>query len=85
MMRQAASTFILQAAPTDSDIGIVEFSSAASTLSDLTQIDSYSGRQALVKKLPTDANGGTSIGSGILEALKVFQCYIWIIMWTVCA
>lgn len=71
MMRQAASTFIMQAAPSGSDIGLVEFESTATTLSDLVRIDTYKDRETINALLPTSAEGGTSIGSGVLEALEV--------------
>ncbi|XP_028667223.1 calcium-activated chloride channel regulator 1-like isoform X2 [Erpetoichthys calabaricus] len=72
-LRQAAELFILQIIETGSQLGIVQFNSAASTLRELTTITDYASRTALTKYLPNLASGGTSICSGIRKAFEVFR------------
>lgn len=71
MMQQAASTFIMQAVSKGSQVGIVQFSTKAETLSDMVTINDYADRLALNDKLPVKADGGTSIGSGVSKAIDV--------------
>ena len=52
-------------------MGIVQFSSDASTLSPLIQISSDENREALIETLPETASGGTEIGKGIKRGIEV--------------
>ena len=61
-------------------IGLVEFSSAAYVLSDLTFVTSDDDRQALLQSLPDPPGGGTGIGGGLLKAIEVRPP--WIIHYT---
>ncbi|XP_062992750.1 calcium-activated chloride channel regulator 1-like isoform X2 [Elgaria multicarinata webbii] len=70
-LKQAAELFILQIVESGSWVGIVTFNSAATKKSDLKQIVSNSVRQNLIGYLPTSANGGTSICSGIRLGFQV--------------
>ncbi|MBN3289517.1 CLCA1 regulator, partial [Polypterus senegalus] len=72
-LRQAAELFILQIIETGSQLGIVQFNSAATTLQELTTIKDDATRTALTKRLPNLASGGTSICSGIRKAFEVFR------------
>ncbi|XP_033644207.1 calcium-activated chloride channel regulator 1-like [Asterias rubens] len=54
-------------------IGLVEFSSAAYVLSDLTFVTSDDDRQALLQSLPDPPGGGTGIGGGLLRAIEVLS------------
>ncbi|XP_033007554.1 calcium-activated chloride channel regulator 1-like [Lacerta agilis] len=71
-MKQAAEIFILQIIEAGSWVGIVTFSSSASILTGLKQISSNSMRQTLADYLPTSANGGTNICSGVQSGFQVF-------------
>ncbi|KAM6167938.1 calcium-activated chloride channel regulator 4-like [Erethizon dorsatum] len=70
-MNQAAKHFLLQTVENGSWVGMVQFDSSASIKSELIQIRSDSERDALVKSLPTQATGGTSICAGIRTAFQV--------------
>ncbi|XP_006898296.1 PREDICTED: calcium-activated chloride channel regulator 4-like [Elephantulus edwardii] len=72
-MNQAAKHFLLQTIENGSWVGLVQFESIASVKSNLVQITSNSEREELVKKLPTQASGGTSICSGIEAAFQVIK------------
>ncbi|KAG2461799.1 PACE1 protein, partial [Polypterus senegalus] len=72
-LRQAAELFILQIIETGSQLGIVQFNSAATTLQELTTIKDDATRTALTKRLPNLASGGTSICSGIRKAFEEFK------------
>ncbi|KAK2158849.1 hypothetical protein NP493_1768g00021 [Ridgeia piscesae] len=54
-------------------VGIVSFSTLATTLVNLTEVTYASVRQTLVEKLPTEADGVTAIGKALLEALKLLE------------
>uniref|UniRef100_H0XAM7 Chloride channel accessory 4 n=1 Tax=Otolemur garnettii TaxID=30611 RepID=H0XAM7_OTOGA len=70
-MNQAAKYFLLQIVENGSWVGMVHFDSSASIKSELIQITNSSQRHKLVENLPTNANGGTSICSGIRTAFQV--------------
>ncbi|KAJ6651678.1 hypothetical protein lerEdw1_020723 [Lerista edwardsae] len=72
-LRQAAEVFLLQIIEPNSWVGIVTFSHYAGTQSNLQQIVSDSVRSSLTTHLPTVANGGTSICSGVLAGFQVFK------------
>uniref|UniRef100_A0A8D0GEF1 VWFA domain-containing protein n=1 Tax=Sphenodon punctatus TaxID=8508 RepID=A0A8D0GEF1_SPHPU len=69
-LRQAAELFLLQIIETGSWAGIVTFSSAAQTQSDLRQIVDESVRKLLTNLLPTTAGGGTSICAGVHQGFQ---------------
>ncbi|KAM6167936.1 calcium-activated chloride channel regulator 4-like [Erethizon dorsatum] len=72
-MNQAAKQFLLQTVENGSWVGMVQFDSVASIKSELIQIRSDSERDALLKSLPTQAIGGTSICTGIRTAFQVIR------------
>ncbi|XP_053448781.1 calcium-activated chloride channel regulator 4 [Nycticebus coucang] len=70
-MNQAAKYFLLQIVENGSWVGMVHFDSSTTIKSELIQITNSSQRHKLVENLPTNANGGTSICSGIRTAFQV--------------
>ncbi|XP_010634985.1 calcium-activated chloride channel regulator 4-like [Fukomys damarensis] len=72
-MNQAAKHFLLQTVENGSWVGMVQFDSGANINSELIRIRSNSERDTLVKNLPTQAKGGTSICSGIKTAFQVIE------------
>ncbi|XP_069593611.1 calcium-activated chloride channel regulator 4A-like [Ranitomeya imitator] len=68
---QAAEIFIKQIIETGSYVGMVTFSSSSTVRSSLIQINSDAEREQLKQLLPTVANGGTNICSGLLTAIQV--------------
>lgn len=70
-MRQTVAEFLLKAVPTGYSVGLVIFSSSALTVASLTEITSESAREQLVVRLPTSTGGGTNIGIGLLQGVKV--------------
>ncbi|KAJ6651620.1 hypothetical protein lerEdw1_020781 [Lerista edwardsae] len=71
-LRQAAELFLLQIIEKDSWVGIVTFNGAATTVIGLQQIVSDSVRKSLANLLPTKADGGTNICSGVRAGFQVF-------------
>ncbi|KAM8789729.1 calcium-activated chloride channel regulator 1 isoform 1-T1 [Rhynchonycteris naso] len=72
-LNQAGKLFLLQTVEQGSWVGMVMFDSAAYVQSELLQINSGVERDALVRKLPTVAAGGTSICSGLRTAFTVIR------------
>ncbi|XP_010635054.1 calcium-activated chloride channel regulator 4-like [Fukomys damarensis] len=72
-MNQAAKHFLLQTVENGSWVGMVQFDSGANINSELIRIRSNSERDTLVKSLPTQAKGGTSICSGLRTAFQVMR------------
>ncbi|XP_031232045.1 calcium-activated chloride channel regulator 4A isoform X2 [Mastomys coucha] len=70
-MNQAAKYFLKQIIENRSWVGMVHFHSQATIKSELIQINSDIERDKLLQTLPTNANGGTSICSGIKAAFQV--------------
>lgn len=70
-MNQAAKYFLMQIVENGSWVGMVHFDGTASIRSDLIQITGSNERDKLLGSLPTTANGGTSICSGIQTAFEV--------------
>ncbi|XP_021052282.1 calcium-activated chloride channel regulator 4A isoform X2 [Mus pahari] len=70
-MNQAAKYFLSQIIENKSWVGMVHFSSQATIMHELIQITSDIERNKLLQTLPTKANGGTSICSGIKAAFQV--------------
>ncbi|KAG8555793.1 hypothetical protein GDO81_017815 [Engystomops pustulosus] len=68
---QAAEVFLMQVIEIESYVGIVTFSSSASTKSQLLQINGDAQREQLKRLLPTVASGGTNICSGIIAGIQV--------------
>ncbi|XP_026081877.1 calcium-activated chloride channel regulator 3A-1-like [Carassius auratus] len=71
--RQAATQFLRIYIEDQASVGIVTFSTAASTLSPLTTIDSDTTRENLIKLLPTVASGSTNMCLGLRQGLQVLQ------------
>ncbi|PVD24281.1 hypothetical protein C0Q70_14752 [Pomacea canaliculata] len=72
-MNNAASNMILNLLEPGGSLGIVRFSSGASELSELRTLKTDADRKSLISKLPTVANGGTSIGAGLRLGLQVLH------------
>ncbi|XP_021568766.1 calcium-activated chloride channel regulator 4 isoform X2 [Carlito syrichta] len=72
-MNQAAKHFLLQTVENGSWVGMVHFDSIASVKNELIQIISSKERNQLLERLPTKAQGGTSICSGIRSAFQVIR------------
>nr|XP_026691566.1 calcium-activated chloride channel regulator 4-like isoform X2 [Ciona intestinalis] len=70
-MMQAATDFIMTYVPLSAEVGIVEFESEASTLSWLVMINGIAERNYLKDRLPKPPSGGTCIGCGIEQGIKV--------------
>jgi hypothetical protein len=70
-MNQAAKYFLLQTVENGSWVGMVHFNSTASIESELIQIKGNTERNTLLEELPSVADGGTSICSGIQAAFQV--------------
>ncbi|XP_033120336.1 calcium-activated chloride channel regulator 1-like [Anneissia japonica] len=70
---QASRHYLLYTIDKGSYVGIVEFSSSASVLSELVLIFNEVSRNRLVAKLPMSANGGTAIEYGVLLAIDVLS------------
>ncbi|XP_051717359.1 calcium-activated chloride channel regulator 1-like [Ctenopharyngodon idella] len=71
-LQQASTHFLQNIIEDQASVGIVTFSSDASTLSPLTTIDD-STREKLVKLLPKVADGGTYICKGLNLGLEVLK------------
>ncbi|KAH9508193.1 Calcium-activated chloride channel regulator 4 [Bulinus truncatus] len=76
VLKQAASNYILSCIETGSKLGIVQFNTNASTLSQLTEIRSEKDRFALIDSLPMQAVGKTSIGAGLKKGVECMACVI---------
>ncbi|MBN3318801.1 CLCA1 regulator, partial [Atractosteus spatula] len=72
-LRQAAMIFLAQIVEQGSRVGIVEFKGYARILKGLVLIDGQAARTQLASALPSVADGGTKICSGIQEALEVLR------------
>ncbi|XP_053549665.1 calcium-activated chloride channel regulator 1-like [Bombina bombina] len=72
---QAAEVFIMQIVESGSHVGIVTFSNSATIKSNLIKITNTLQRQRLKELLPTEANGGTNICSGVQIGFKVNREY----------
>ncbi|XP_033120350.1 calcium-activated chloride channel regulator 1-like [Anneissia japonica] len=70
---QASTYYLLHTIDEGSYVGIVEFSYSATVLSELVCIVNEQSRADLVALLPTYANGGTSIESGVLKGIEVLS------------
>ncbi|KAM5264959.1 calcium-activated chloride channel regulator 1 [Hipposideros larvatus] len=72
-LNQAGKLFLLQTVEQGSWVGMVMFDSAAYVQSELIQINSGTERDALTRRLPTAAAGGTSICTGLRSAFTVIR------------
>ncbi|XP_043114420.1 calcium-activated chloride channel regulator 4A-like [Puntigrus tetrazona] len=72
-LQQAATHFLQNIIEDQSSVGIVTFSTSASTLSQLTSIDNESTRKKLIKLLPKEANGWTNMCKGLNLGLEVLK------------
>lgn len=63
--------FLLYTVPTDTEVGIVSFSSTAQVNKEMTKASTQASRQELAKNIPQSANGATSIGAGLRLSLEV--------------
>jgi calcium-activated chloride channel regulator 4 len=71
-LRQAAELLISQILEDGQQLGIVTFAATASIRSHLRDINP-SNREVLLASVPISATGATSIGSGILDGIRVLK------------
>jgi len=68
----AARRYLLYTAPDGASVGLVKYSSAATTLTkSLRKINSLADRKDLANLVPLEKKGGTAIGRGLLAAKQV--------------
>ncbi|KAF4103939.1 hypothetical protein G5714_014926 [Onychostoma macrolepis] len=72
-LQQAATHFLQNIIEDQSSVGMVTFSTDASTLSSLTRIDSDTTRERLVALLPKTASGSTNMCKGLNQGLEVLK------------
>ncbi|XP_045199674.2 calcium-activated chloride channel regulator 1-like [Mercenaria mercenaria] len=72
---QACEYIIQTKIPEDSWLGIVWFTNSAWTQMNITQVTSQDVRDALINALPRSTFGGTCIGCGLEEALKILKTH----------
>ncbi|KAI0208410.1 Calcium-activated chloride channel regulator 1 [Lamellibrachia satsuma] len=72
-LRQTAADFLLKVVPQEYSVGIVTFSTGASTVAHLTTITDESVRQTLAAKLPSMVRGSTAIGLGLQKGVQVLE------------
>ncbi|XP_050958606.1 calcium-activated chloride channel regulator 3A-1 [Labeo rohita] len=72
-LQQAATHFLRNIFEDQARVGIVTFSTFASTLSPLTTIDSDTTRENLIKLLPKAADGWTNMCLGLSQGLQVLR------------
>jgi len=69
---EAVKNYLRYTIPDGTSVGLVNFSSVATTItSRMVYINDTNGRENLVKLLSPNARGGTSIGAGVTSALQV--------------
>uniref|UniRef100_A0A8C2BRQ2 VWFA domain-containing protein n=1 Tax=Cyprinus carpio TaxID=7962 RepID=A0A8C2BRQ2_CYPCA len=71
LQQQAATHFLRNIIEEQASVGIVQFSTSASTLSPLTTIDSDNTRENLIKMLPKVADGWTNMCLGLSQGLQL--------------
>ncbi|KAJ8031609.1 Calcium-activated chloride channel regulator 4 [Holothuria leucospilota] len=72
VLRQACYIFIYQVLLNGERLAIVEFNDDATVLQELTVV-TETNRESMVLNLPSRARKSTSIGAGVLEALRVLD------------
>ena len=70
-MYAAVSNFILNNVENGTSVGIVTFRGTGNIVHPMLTISSQADREKLVSTLSSSANGGTSIGAGILSCIAV--------------
>ncbi|KAL8587151.1 hypothetical protein ACOMHN_026119 [Nucella lapillus] len=73
VMMQATTSYILSCVELGSSLGIIQFNTNATVLSPMTPIRSEKDRHHLIKKLPRQAEGKTSIGAGLEMGLQLLN------------
>ncbi|XP_002731080.1 calcium-activated chloride channel regulator 4A-like [Saccoglossus kowalevskii] len=73
LMIQASTKYIGYTVPSDTWLGIVEFSTDATILSYLVQLSDTDTRKQLIDKLPTGTGGSTCIGCGLNSGIEVLE------------
>ncbi|KAL1260510.1 hypothetical protein QQF64_008337 [Cirrhinus molitorella] len=73
LQQQAVTHFLRNIIEDQASVGIVTFSTSATTLSPLTTIDSDTTRENLIKLLPKVAGGLRNMCLGLREGLQVLQ------------
>ncbi|XP_053404710.1 calcium-activated chloride channel regulator 4A-like [Mercenaria mercenaria] len=71
ILRQTGEYVIHEVIRQGSWLGIVTFNSLASTVKQITQINSKSDRDELIAALPSSADDATCIGCGMEEAIRI--------------
>ncbi|KAF6020746.1 hypothetical protein EB796_020902 [Bugula neritina] len=70
----AARRYLLYTAPDGASVGLVKYSSAATTLTkSLRKINSLADRKDLANLVPLEKKGGTAIGRGLLAAKQLLE------------
>ncbi|XP_026116800.1 calcium-activated chloride channel regulator 1-like [Carassius auratus] len=72
-LQQAATHFLRNIIEDQASVGIVQFSTKASTLRNLTTIDSDTTRENLIKLLPIEADGTTNMCLGLSQGLQILR------------
>ncbi|XP_059370714.1 calcium-activated chloride channel regulator 1-like [Carassius carassius] len=72
-LQQAATHFLRNIIEDQASVGIVQFSTMASTLRNLTTIDSDTTRENLIKLLPKVADGSTNMCLGLSQGLQILR------------
>ncbi|XP_059370713.1 calcium-activated chloride channel regulator 1-like [Carassius carassius] len=72
-LQQAATHFLRNIIEDQASVGIVQFSTKASTLRNLTTIDSDTTRENLIKLLPKVADGTTNMCLGLSQGLQILR------------
>ncbi|KAJ8028766.1 Calcium-activated chloride channel regulator 1 [Holothuria leucospilota] len=70
-LQSVAKSFLISTVAHGCRVGIVDFDSSGKILSHLREINSETSRQELAGLIVGDHTGGTCIGCGVMEALKI--------------
>lgn len=70
-MNQAAELYLIQVIEKGSLVGMVTFDSVAKIQNHLTRVTDDNAYQKITANLPQEANGGTSICSGLKAGFQV--------------
>ena len=68
---RVAADYLRSVVPQGYYVGIVVFDYLGKTVANLTKLNSETEREELVSTLPRNPDGGTGIGSGLLQGVKV--------------
>ena len=74
-LRQTAAHFLLKDVPLNSYVGIVTFSTAVNTVSQLRKIANEAVRLHLAAKLPSEIRKRTAIGAALMAGVEVLHLH----------